>query len=197
MSIALNPVENQLAYKVMALYRDYGSHQTSTRYRDLYDAGQIINQLPIDPDALDRALVIQQQRRNTTLPEDLADPEPEWAESYNKAATARMAGAQPPFTDYETAVTTVRTQISPPLGRVAGQEARHSITQIETNTPRAPHPNHDRREADPTRYRPSRSRIGRRAMTPPNPGGLIGPTPAAHRRETRARVGRCVPDAAE
>ena len=129
------------------------SHQTSTRYRDLYDAGQIINQLPIDPDALDRALVIQQQRRNTTLPEDLPDPEPEWAESYNKAATARMAGAQPPFTDYETAVTTVRTQISPPLGRVAGQEARHSITQIETNTPRAPHPNHDRREADPTRYR--------------------------------------------
>ena len=154
-SIALYPVENQLADKVMAMYQDYGSHQTSTRYHDLYDAAQIVNQLPIDPDALDRALVLQQRRRNTTLPEGLPEPGPGWAESYNKAATTRMAGAQPPFTDYETAITTVRTQISPALERVARQEARHTITQvathIETNTPATPHPNNDRHKEDPTR----------------------------------------------
>ncbi|WP_454229495.1 nucleotidyl transferase AbiEii/AbiGii toxin family protein [Propioniciclava flava] len=154
-SIALYPIENQLADKVMAMYQDYGTHQASTRYHDLYDAAQIINQLPIDAAVLDRALIIQQQRRHFTLPEGLPEPAPGWGHTYNQVAATKMPGALPPLTNYETAITTVRGQIIPALDRITANDARNTIrqlaTHINTETPTTQTPNIDRHRNDPTR----------------------------------------------
>ena len=77
-SIALYPIENQLADKLCAMYQDYG-RGPSTRYHDLYDAAMIVDQLPFNKSTLQAALNTQYVRRRMRIPADLPEPAPGWA----------------------------------------------------------------------------------------------------------------------
>jgi hypothetical protein len=104
-----------------------GARPAARRERDPFRRQQISDPLPALVGA-DKAL------RRITVPPELGDPSPGWADAYDKQL-AKSPGAHPPFTNYHSAISTVRAALSPAV-KAAG------------------HPNealtHDRSHQDPS-----------------------------------------------
>lgn len=116
--VRLYPIENQIADKLSAMYSSYGSGP-STRYRDLYDVAMIVDQLPFDQQILTEALRTQQKLRRISIPAELGGPSRGWADAYDKQL-AKTPSAHPPFTSYQTAMSTIRAALSPALQDASG-----------------------------------------------------------------------------
>ncbi len=144
--VRLYPIENQIADKLAAMYTRYGSGP-STRYRDLYDLAMIIDQLPYDPNTLAQALRTQQQRRQITIPPELGEPSPGWADAYDKQL-AKTPSAHPPFTSHQNAISTVRNALTPTLE--ADNDASQPPSEVITHQPlHTPEPSPGARTARP------------------------------------------------
>ncbi len=116
--VRLYPIENQIADKLSAMYATYGTGP-STRYRDLYDLAMIVDQLPFDEHTLAEALRTQQELRRIIIPSALTEPARDWADAYDKQM-AKTPSTRPPFTDYQTAISTVRAALEPALREGSG-----------------------------------------------------------------------------
>ncbi|WP_280430815.1 nucleotidyl transferase AbiEii/AbiGii toxin family protein, partial [Nocardia brasiliensis] len=79
---------DQIADKIAAMYEVHGPEAApSTRWHDLVDLLLIIGRFPVDATKTQRALQIQQQRRNTLeLPPAITRPGPAWEIGYPKVA---------------------------------------------------------------------------------------------------------------
>ncbi len=107
-----------IADKLSAMYATYGSGP-STRYRDLYDLAMIVDQLPFDEQTLIEALRTQQRLRRITIPSALIEPARGWADAYDRQMP-KTPSTHPPFTTYQTAISTVRGALGPALRAGSG-----------------------------------------------------------------------------
>lgn len=78
-------MERQIAEKVHAMTRRYGSGRPSTRPHDLVDCVAIIRSSKVEPDRLaDAARRVFEERGTHELPESLPDPEPDWSSAFRR-----------------------------------------------------------------------------------------------------------------
>lgn len=74
----------------------------------------IFDQLPFGQQTLAEALRTQEKLRRISIPAELGEPSPGWADAYNKQL-AKTPSAHSPFTSYQTAMSTIRAALSPAL----------------------------------------------------------------------------------